>query len=90
MKICKIIKYLQKFKFYIDSNSKTLRFANFSTCKNGRNFQFAKLGPREIKVFYSTPPILRMFIVNLVSITFMKVKIILYHGKLYIIAKRNV
>ena len=42
MKIGKI-KYLRKFKFYIDSNSKTSRFAKLNTCKNSSNFQFAKL-----------------------------------------------
>ena len=52
MKIHKI-KYLWKFKFYIDSNSKTSRFAKSSTCQNGSNFQFAKFSPLEIKVFYS-------------------------------------
>ena len=52
MKIRKI-KYLQKFKCYFDSNSKTSRFAKLSTCKNGSNLQFAKLSPHEIKVFYS-------------------------------------
>ena len=36
------------------------------------------------------PIILRMFGINLESITFMKVKIIVYQGKLYPIAKRNV
>ena len=34
--------------------------------------------------------LLRLFSVNLESITFMKVKIIVYQGKSYIIAKRNV
>ena len=48
------IKYPRMFKFYIDSNSKASRFAKFSTCKDGSNLQFAKLSPREIKVFYST------------------------------------
>ena len=47
------IKYLQNFKFYINSNSKSFRFAKLSTCKNGKNFQFAKLSPRKNKVFYS-------------------------------------
>ena len=47
------IKYLRMFKFYIDSNSKASRFAKLSTCKDGSNLQFAKLSPREIKVFYS-------------------------------------
>ena len=47
------IKYPQKFKFYIDSNSKASRFAKLSTCKDGSNLQFAKLSPLEIKVFYS-------------------------------------
>ena len=47
------IKYPRKFKFYIDSNSKASRFAKLSTCKDGSNLQFAKLSPREIKVFYS-------------------------------------
>ena len=47
MKIRKI-KYLQKFNFYIDSNSKTSRFAKLSTCKIGSNLQFAKLSPQEI------------------------------------------
>ena len=47
------IKYLRKFKFYIDSNSKASRFAKLSTCKDGSNLQFAKLSPHEIKVFYS-------------------------------------
>ena len=50
MKIRKI-KYLQNFKFYIDSNSKSSRFTKLSTCKNGSNFQFAKLSPHEIEVF---------------------------------------
>ena len=48
------IKYPRMFKFYIDSNSKASRFAKLSTCKDGSNLQFAKLSPREIKVFYST------------------------------------
>ena len=52
MKICEI-KYPRKFKFYIDSNSKSSRFAKLSTCKKGSNHQFVKLSPREIKVFYS-------------------------------------
>ena len=52
MKICEI-KYPQMFKSYIDCISKTSRLAKLSTCKNDRNFQFAKLSPREIKVFYS-------------------------------------
>ena len=47
------IKYPQKFKSYIDSNSKSSRFAKLSTCKKGSNLQFAKLSPCEIKVFYS-------------------------------------
>ena len=47
------IKYPQMFKSYIDCISKTSRLAKLSTCKNDRNFQFAKLSPREIKVFYS-------------------------------------
>ena len=47
------IKYPQKFKFYIDSNSKASRFAKLRTCKDGSNLQFAKLSLREIKVFYS-------------------------------------
>ena len=47
------IKYPRMFKFYIDSNSKASRFAKLSTCKDGSNLQFAKLSPREIKVFYS-------------------------------------
>ena len=47
------IKYPRKFKFYIDSNSKASRLAKLSTCKDGCNLQFAKLSPREIKVFYS-------------------------------------
>ena len=47
------IKYPRKFKFYIDSNSKASRFAKLSTYKDGCNLQFAKLSPREIKVFYS-------------------------------------
>ena len=47
------IKYPRKFKFYIDSKSKASRFAKLSTCKDGSNLQFAKLSPREIKVFYS-------------------------------------
>ena len=34
MKIHKI-KYLWKFKFYIDSNSKTSRFVKLGICKNG-------------------------------------------------------
>ena len=34
-------------------DSKTFRFVKLSMCKNGRNFQFAKLSPRKIKVFYS-------------------------------------
>ena len=34
--------------------------------------------------------ILKMFNVNLESVAFMKVKIILYQGKSYIVAKRNV
>ena len=45
------IKYPQKFKFYIDSNNKASRFAKLSTCKDGSNLHFAKLSPREIKVF---------------------------------------
>ena len=48
------IKYPQMFKSYIDCISKTSRLAKLSTCKNDRNFQFAKLSPRKIKVFYST------------------------------------
>ena len=48
------IKYQRKFKFYIDGNSKSSRFTNLSTCKNSSNFQFAKLSPRKIKVFYSS------------------------------------
>ena len=48
------IKYPQMFKSYIDCISKTSRLAKLSTCKNDRNFQFAKLSPCEIKVFYST------------------------------------
>ena len=47
------IKYPQMFKSYIACISKTSRLAKLSTCKNDRNFQFAKLSPREIKVFYS-------------------------------------
>ena len=47
------IKYPQMFKSYIDCISKTSRLAKLSTCKNDRSFQFAKLSPREIKVFYS-------------------------------------
>ena len=47
------IKYPRMFKFYIDSNSNASRFAKLSTCKDGSNLQFAKLSPREIKVFYS-------------------------------------
>ena len=47
------IRYPQKFKFYIDSNSKTSRFAKLSTCKKGSNLQFAKLSPCDIKVSYS-------------------------------------
>ena len=47
------IKYPRMFKFYIDSNSKASRFVKLSTCKDGSNLQFAKLSPREIKVFYS-------------------------------------
>ena len=55
MQVMKIreIKYPRKFKFYIDSNSKASRFTKLSTCKDGSNLQFAKLSPREIKVFYS-------------------------------------
>ena len=53
MKIHKI-KYPQKFKCNIDGNSKTYRFAKLSTCKNVSNFQFAKLSPHKIKVFYSS------------------------------------
>ena len=49
------IKYPRKFKFYIDSNSKASTFAKLSTCKDGSYLQFAKLSPREIKVFYSMP-----------------------------------
>ena len=48
------IKYPQMFKSYIDCISKTSRLAKLSTCKNDRSFQFAKLSPREIKVFYSS------------------------------------
>ena len=47
------IKYLRNFIFYIDCNSKTSRFGKLSTCKNGSNFQIAKLSLRKIKVFYS-------------------------------------
>ena len=53
MKIHKI-KYLRKLKFYIDSNSKTSRFAKLSTCKKGSNLQFTKLSPSKIKVFYGS------------------------------------
>ena len=49
MMICEI-KHLRKFKFYIDSNSKTSTFAKLSTCKNCSNFQLAKLNPSEIRV----------------------------------------
>ena len=44
IKICKI-KYPWMFKFYIYSNRKTLRFPKLSTgtCKDGSNFQSAKL-----------------------------------------------
>ena len=52
MKI-RTIKYPRKFNFYIDSNSKTSKFAKLSTCKNGSNLQFAKLSPHKIKVFHS-------------------------------------
>ena len=55
------IKYLQKFKFCIDTNSKTSRFAKLNTSRSGSNFQFAKLSPCEIKVFYSTFDQLRWF-----------------------------
>ena len=48
------IKYLQKFKYYIDINRKTCRFTNLSTHKNGSDFQFAKLSYRKIKVFYNS------------------------------------
>ena len=53
MKICKT-KYLWKFKFYTDSNSKISRFAKLSTYKNGSNLQLVKWRPRKINVFYST------------------------------------
>ena len=62
------IKYPQMFKSYIDCISKTSRLAKLSTCKNDRNFQFAKLSPREIKVFYSTldaPTILHILCIML-------------------------
>ena len=52
MKIHKI-KYSQKFKFCIDSNSKTSRFAKLSTSECGSIFQFAKLSFHEMQVFYS-------------------------------------
>ena len=39
------IRYPWKFKFYINSNSKSSRLAKLSICKNGSNFQFTKLGP---------------------------------------------
>ena len=71
MQVMKIreIKYPRKFKFYIDSNSKASRFAKLSTCKYGSNLQFAKLSPREIKVFYSTCQIENVtFDLNLISI----------------------
>ena len=62
------IRYPRKFKLYIDSNSKASRFAKLSTCRDGSNLQFAKLSPREIKVFYSMSQLSQstvMFVVNL-------------------------
>ena len=47
------IKYQRTFEFYLDSNSKTSRFAKLSTCKSGSNFQFAKLNSRKITGFYN-------------------------------------
>ena len=47
MKFCKI-KYPQKFKFYIDSNSQHSRFAKLITRKDGSNLQFVKLSPHKI------------------------------------------
>ena len=47
------IKHPRTFKFYINSNSETSRFAKLSTCKIGNNLQFMKLSPCKIKVFYS-------------------------------------
>ena len=67
------IKYLRKFKFFIDSNSKASRFAKLSTCKDGSNLQFAKLSPREIKVFYSiltqNQPILACWLIMFLFLT---------------------
>ena len=55
MQLMKIgeIKYLRKFKLYIDCNSKTSRFAKLSTrcVQKGSHFQFTKICPLKIKVF---------------------------------------
>ena len=48
------MKFSQKENFEILSNAPlSSRFVKLSTCKNDSNFQFVKLSPHKIKMFYS-------------------------------------
>ena len=47
------IKHQQKFKVYIDSNSKSSRLVKLSICKNGSSFQLKKLSHHKIEVLLS-------------------------------------